>query len=101
MKALEVFKISIKEWIFIIPFDLQSDSIAGRTFAFEATNMVDLVRDRFSNFSVDRLRDRERLLCPVFGGQSVSKPLCALSLTSARSNQFFNRDRLVEDDLFE
>src|SRR6266540_6307659 len=63
--------------------------------------MVYFVRNRFTRLIIDRLLDCERFFVPTLRSNPVSETLSALRLSSSRADDLFDRNRLIENDLFQ
>lgn len=48
MKPLEILKVAIKEWVLIVPLDLQSNELTSGEIAFERLDMIDFMGCRFT-----------------------------------------------------
>lgn len=95
MQSFEIFQVTIKEWVFIIPFYFESN----RT-SLKAVDVINLVRLRLPLDAVNNPLNHEFVLSPAMRLQRIAKPLSPLGLSAARSNDFLNGDRGCEQDFF-
>lgn len=94
METFEVFEVSIEKRVFVVPFDLQSNSVSSLVLAIENAYVIDFVRDGFARLVIDCFFDGKCFFDPFLRSQAISKALSALRFTAARPNDFF--DRLIE-----
>src|SRR5215831_9495015 len=69
--------------------------------ALAHSNVIDLVRNRFTRFVIDGLLDCEGFFDPPSRRQAVPKTLRAFRFAAARPDDFLDRNRLVKYHLFE
>src|SRR5262249_44536228 len=74
METLEIFKIAVKERVFVVPFDFESNSTARSARLLKCPNVVHFVGDRLPRFPVYCLDDGERFFDAIDGGQVPPKP---------------------------
>jgi hypothetical protein len=101
MEALEVLKVSIKEWILVVPLEFGCNSIPPLARAIKDANVIELVRDRFARLVVNCLSDRKRFFDPSLHSQAISKTLGAFGFAPAGPYNLLNRYRLSKYDLLE
>ncbi len=71
MQALEVFQVSVKKRVFVIPLNFTpycSD-------AFDSLNVINFMRSRFTRNAVNSFLYFEVVLGPSKAGKRLSKPL--------------------------
>jgi hypothetical protein len=90
VKSLVILKIAIKEWVFVVPFNLKSDCPCGKS-----RNVIDLVRDRLALDAVDGSPNLKLMLAPPVVVESAAKALSAFRLSAPRSYNFFDGDRCI------
>ncbi|MNV54670.1 hypothetical protein D3C71_1468760 [compost metagenome] len=97
MQTFEVLQISIKERVLVVPLDLEGD-------AFATLQLSDVVNDvglAFATSPVDDPLDDELRLGPLERGQGVAEPLRPLGLPASAGDDFFDRDRRVQESFLE
>jgi hypothetical protein len=96
VKPLEVFSITVKERIFVIPFNLQGKCACRKPFG-----VINFVENGFLLFSIHDFFDLEVVLSlTVVIRQYAPKSLGELALTSAAANQFLGRNPCAGQNRF-
>lgn len=96
MQSLEVFKISIKKWVFVIPFDLKRERSAREHF-----HMINLMRNGLFFFTINYLLDFEVMLLPTKGIRKLSaQTLGHLPFSTPASHKLLNGDLNCQQSFF-
>ncbi len=79
MKALKIFQVTIKKWIFIVPFDLKCDSQP----ILKCADVIHFMGLTLARNAVYPALNDEVSLDPSLISQRTSKALCASRLTTS------------------
>lgn len=92
MKSLEVFQITVKKRIFVVPLYFKSKSKTRKNF-----HMINFMRNGLFFQPINYFLYFKLMLFPFIGlTQLSSDSLCQLAFTAATTNQFFSRNRNVQ-----
>src|SRR5277367_4363170 len=88
MQTLIILKVSIVEWILIVPLNFECYPRP----VFKSSDMIHLVGLAFFRNSVDPLLDNKGCLDPTLCSERLPKTLCALGFASAARDNLLDRD---------
>jgi hypothetical protein len=90
VQPLEILKIAIEKWIFVIPFNFQCDgSIRKRA------HVIDFVGLCFAFDAVDNSLHNKFMLAPVLGGQCITESLSPLCLSKPSTRNWSKKFKVL------